>query len=602
MTMAPEHENETAVTTPERTLRVAGAQIENVVGDLEGNVARIRDAMDWAEECEADVLLLPELALTGYPLEDLAVRRDFVKASVEAVASLARASRRTTVVLGTIDVVPPRRSWDTRTRDVAIGAALLCDGEIRGMYHKVMLPNYEVFDEARNFAPGTEPALVWRIGEAIAGISICEDSWSGDGPPEAQAAAGAQILLVPNASPFHREKPGGRLAHCISLARRNGLPVVYVNSVGGQDELVFDGGSMVVDAEGTLLHRAPQFETARFCVDLEVGAPRQAPTPRTVHSRAAVPRAPGPAPEQAVQLEDIEQVWRALVLGTRDFAIRNGTSQAVLGISGGIDSALTATVAADALGSENVLCLSMPVRGTPDRELEDARLLASNLGVGFETIPIDDVIASVGNGLAPVIEGRPAGGVRRDLLARMRGAVLQAVSDELGYLALATVNKTELSLGSATLQGDMAGGFAPLKDCPKTLLYDLARHRNARGPVIPEVILDRTPTALLADEVALTSFDAIDPILVRRLEQGAGLREIVAAGFDQEVVRGVLQLFDDSEQQRRQSPPGVKITRRAFGTDRRTPITNAWRPFRREQELLAPGIFTGPVQAQDGAG
>jgi len=577
-------------------MRIACGQIENVVGDLDGNLARVREAMAWAEEQRADLLLLPELVLTGYPLEDLAVRKDFVRATAESLAALARESGSTATVVGTIDGIAPRRSWDSRSRDIAIGAAILCDGELRGVYHKILLPNYEVFDEARNFAPGGEPGAVWRVGEAVVGISICEDSWSDDGPPESQTAAGAQVLLVQNASPFELGKAHGRREHCARLARRNGVPVVYVNSVGGQDELVFDGGSLVVDAAGDLLHRAPQFETSLFCLDLELAPKRQSLTrPRTVHarpSRTAYPEIP--ASERGGPMEEIEQIWQALVVGTRDFAQRNGTDEAVLGISGGIDAAVTATVAADALGPENVLAISMPVEGTPQSEIEDAKRLAGRLGISLETIAFDELLAITGGGLSGVLEGRPAGGVRRDLLARMRGAVLQAVADRLGHLALATVNKTELSLGSASLYGDMAGHFAPLKDCPKSLLYGLARHRNAVEPVIPESVIDRTPSQLLSEDLAFSSFDAIDPILARRLERTEGLEEMIAAGFDPEVVRGVLQLIDDSEQQRRQSPPGVKITRRAFGKDRRMPITSAWRPYRREQELLAPGSVTGP--------
>lgn len=583
-------------------LRVAGGQIENVVGDLDGNVERISAVMAWAEECEADLLLLPELALTGYPLNDLAIRKDFVRAAGEALDELARRSGRTATIVGTIDPVPPRRSWDTRARDVAIGAAVLCDGEVRGVYHKVMLPNYEVFDEARNFAPGGDPAALWRLGETVVGISICEDSWSGDGPPELQAAAGAQLLVIQNASPFHRAKSDSRLAHCERVSRRNGLPVVYVNCVGGQDELVFDGGSLILDGEGSLLYRAPQFEPSRFCLDIVPG-PRRAGDhrPRSVHVRPQRSRAPQPPPPPPAALGDVEQVWEALVMGVRDFAHRNGTGDAVLGVSGGIDAAVTAAVAADALGSEHVLGVSMPVSTTPERETEDARELAAHLGIALDTVPIEQIVAAIGSGIAPVTERRPAGSVQRDLLARTRGAVLHAVSDELGHLALATVNKTELSLGSSTLHGEMAGGFAPLKDCPKTLLYELARYRNDRDHAIPERIIERTPTSLLVEEMALSSFGEIDLILVRHLEEGEDLDEIVAAGFDAELVRGVLQLVDASEQQRRQAPPGVKITRRAFGTDRRMPITSAWRPFRREQELLAPGVSPGPI-VERGAG
>jgi NAD+ synthase (glutamine-hydrolysing) len=569
-------------------LRVASAQLDNLVGDIAANCRAILEAMAWAEEQGADVLVLPELALTGYPLEDLALRREFIEATRDALGRLAEASGSTTTVVGTLDVVPPRRSWDTHPRDVAIGAALLCDGEVRGVYHKTLLPTYEVFDEARNFAPGTAPSAVWRIGETVAGVCICEDLWSGDGPPEAQAAAGAQVLLVPNASPFHREKPDGRRALAASVARRNGVPVIYVNCVGGQDELVFDGGSLVVGSDGRVLYRARQFRAERFCLDVAVAPPRPVDhRVRTVHARTGGRRSPEPPPPSPPQADEAAQVWGALVTGTRDFARRNGASAAVLGLSGGIDAAVTAAVAAEALGAANVLGLSMPAPDTPAEDLAGARRLADNLGIGFETVAMDAVMSALGGLLAPLLEGRPTGGTRNDLLARMRGAVLLAVSDELGHLALATGNKTELSIGSAALYGDMAGGFAPLKDCPKTLLYRLARHRNALGPAIPETTLARTPSALRDEDVALPPYEELDEIVERYVERAAGLDDIVAAGFDPTVVRGVLQLIDDAEPKRRQTPPGVKITARAFGKDRRMPITNAWRPFADESTELA---------------
>jgi NAD+ synthase (glutamine-hydrolysing) len=572
-------------------LRVAGAQLPNVVGDLDGNCRRILDAMGWAEGQGADVLLLPELALTGYPLEDLALRGEFMRAAMDALDRLARESARTTTIVGAVDLVPPRKSWDTRPRDVANGAALLSDGGVRGVYHKALLPTYEVFDEARNFAPGSDRDAVWRIGGTVAGVCVCEDLWSEDGPPEAQAAAGAQVLLVLNASPFHREKPKGRHTLVSTVARRNGVPLVYVNCVGGQDELIFDGGSLIVDADGDLVYRAEQFSAARFCVDVETAPARPVSRAvRTVHTRAGLDRAAAPAPPSAALMPEIEQIWCALVIGTRDFARKNDATAAVLGLSGGIDSAVASAVAAEALGAENVLGVAMPAPGSPQRDLGDAEALAKSLGIGFEVVPMDPLMTSVASGLAPVIEGRPTGEVRHDLLARMRGAMLQAISDELGHLALASGNKTELSLGSAALYGDMAGGYAPLKDCPKTLLYALARFRNVERQEIPEAIIEKLPSALMGDDTGLPAYEEIDPIVERYVEKGHGLEEIVADGFDPTVVRGVLQLIDNAEPLRRLVPPGVKISSRAFGKDRRMPITNAWRPFRDEEEKLAPSV------------
>jgi NAD+ synthase (glutamine-hydrolysing) len=572
-----------------QALRVAGAQLENVVGDIEGNRGRTLEAMRWAEGEGADVLALPELALTGYPLEDLALRPEFVDAAMSALADLARHSGRTATVVGTVDAVRPRRGRDSRPRSVAIAAALLCDGELRGTYQKVLLPNYELFDEARNFAGGSKPGALWRIGGAIAGVSICEDLWSSDGPPEAQAAGGAQVLIVPNASPFHRGKPEGRRALATSVARRNGVPVVYVNCVGGQDELVFDGGSIVVDAAGELLYRAVQFEPARFCLDVPLARARPlSRRPSVVHARVGAPRPPEPPPPSPPQADDLTQVWQALVLGTRHFTQRNGAHAVVLGLSGGIDSAVTAAIAADALGPENVLGVSMPAPGSPEVELTNARRVASQLGIEFQLIEIGPVMAALAGGLGGVLEQRVTDRAEEELRARARGAILLAIADELGRLLLATGNKSELSVGSAVLYGDMAGGFAPIRDCPKTLLYPLARHRNSQGAAIPESVLERPPSALRQEWLDLPSYEVLDPIVELYVERGQGPEAIVAAGFDRATVRGVLQLIDDAEFERRQAPPGVKITARTFGKDRRMPIANAWRPFVEEEtELVA---------------
>jgi NAD+ synthase (glutamine-hydrolysing) len=577
-------------------IRVAGVQLENVVGDLAGNAQRILDAMEWAEEQEADVVVFPELALTGYPLADLVLREEFVDAALARVRWLAERSGHTAAVIGTVDRVPPRRSWDTRDRDVAISSAMVCDGQLRGFYHKTLLPNYEVFNEARNFAPGSEPERVWQIGETIAGVVICEDSWSGDGPPEDQSAAGARILLVPNASPFNLEKPAGRQKLVSEVARRNGTPVVYVNLVGGQDELVFDGGSLVVDAEGELLYRARQFEAERFVLDVPLGGRRPVTgEPRTVHTRPRPRRAPLPPPEPAPQISDEEQVWCALVVGTRDFVRKNGGTTAVLGLSGGIDASVTAAVAAEALGAENVLGIAMPSPESPPGELEDARELAHRLGIEFHVIPIADVTAAIERGLGPLLERESAPGAGEALQARTRATLLFAVADRLGHIPLATGNKSELSIGSAALFGDMAGAFAPIKDVPKTLVYRLAQLRNTRDEAIPPRILERTPSVMRDELHTLPDYDVLDPIVQRYLERGQALDELVSAGFDPDLVRGVLQLVDDAEFKRRQTPPGVKITTRAFGQDLSMPITNSWRPFHAEEaELVAPGAEAGP--------
>lgn len=570
----------TALTLHDGVLRVAVAQLPNVVGDLDGNGRRILEAMSWAEDAGADVVVFPELALTGYPPGDLVAREDFVDRAQEVLEELAASSGSTVAVVSSVIRVPPRRSWDARERSVAIAAAVLCDGQLRGTYHKVLLPNYQIFNEARSFAPGEQPGALWRIGEAVAGIAICEDLWSGDGPPERQAAAGARILLVPNASPFYREKSVGRLQLARQVARRNGVPVVYVNCVGGHDDLVFDGGSIVVDSDGELLHRARQFAPESFVLDVPLGPPRQLRTRvTTAHARPARPRGPLPAAETTPQLSDDEQVWAALVLGTRDFVRGNGATEVVLGLSGGIDAAICASVAADALGPENVLGVAMPGPNSPVEELKDARTVAGTLGIRFAEIPIAAATHELSQALSAVIGtsfGPRAGAA---LETRSRTAIVWAICDELGALQLATGNKSELSIGAASLRGDMAGAFAPLRDCPKTLLHRLALQRNARSPVIPARVLSRTSAPDTSPGPAAPPYDELDAILERYLELGESAEALIADGLDSATIRYVLQLVDDAELERRQTPPGVRITQRAFGQDRRMPITNAWRPF-----------------------
>lgn len=579
-------------------MRVAVAQLPNRVGDLHGNCERIAAAMDWAEgDVGADVLVLPELALTGYGLGDLVLHREFVDDAADALAELARRSGRTTTVVSTVDRVAPRRSWDTRERDVAISAALLSGGEVRGTYHKVLLPFYDVFDEARHFAPGLRPDALWRIGDVVAGVAICEDLWSADGPPEAQSAAGAQILLVPNASPFHRGKAEGRLANTRAVARRNGVPVVYVNCVGGQDELAFDGGSIVVAADGTLLHRGREFAEDRFWVDVEVAAPR--PLLRAaanVHTRPLPRREPSALPPPRSPLRETEAVWSAIVTALRDYVERNGFQGVALGLSGGIDSAVTAALAADAVGADRVIALAMPSPETAEGETVDARKLAANLGIFLEVVSVDTP-TSEEDVPDPALEQDVAESAydRERRYARARAAMLADIFDERGYLLLATGNKSEISIGEATLFGDLAGGFAPLKDCPKTLVYELAAFRNERSPVFPPQTLQRPATTRRLAPVDLPSYEVLDDIVRRYVEHGEGLSEIVAAGHDAAVVEDVLRRVDDAELTRRYAPPGVKVTSRAFGQDRRMPISNAWRAHRRPP--ASPGVV--PLGAEE---
>lgn len=548
-------------------LRVAGAQLNLCVGDLSGNEGRIAEAMAWAESEGADVLLLPELAVNGYPPEDLVLRADFVEAGVETVARLAGRSGSTVTVVGFVDRAQGR-SWgaiDAEERQVANAAAVLHRGRILGSYHKIHLPNYGVFDEDRYFAVGEHPDRIWRLdGGTRAGISICEDIWLPDGPPRRQAAAGAEVLLNINASPFHKGKAKERERMLAERARAGGAPVVYLNLVGGQDELVFDGCSVVLAADGTVVHRSPQFREDLFLVEVPLpGEPVVAGTP-TPH------------------LDPVEEVYRALTVGLGDYVRKNGFRQVVIGLSGGIDSALTAVVAADALGPEAVWGVAMPSRFSSQHSIDDARRLAENLGIRFDVIPVDPVFQSYQEVLAPVFAGTDFGVAEENLQARTRGALLMALSNKHGPMVLATGNKSEMAAGYATLYGDMVGGYAVLKDVLKTLVYDLARWRNKDGEVIPHSTIDKPPSAELRadqrDTDTLPPYEVLDAILELYVEADLGVAEIVDRGFDSETVTRVARMVDRNEYKRRQAAPGVKITAKAFGKDRRLPITNHYRP------------------------
>ena len=548
------------------TLRVAGAQLDLTVGDIPGNEAAIAEAMKGADEGGADVLLVPELAITGYPPEDLVHRRDFVDANIEALHRLAAQSTGLTTIVGFVDRASgaPRGSVDSETREVANAAALLRDGQIVGIYHKVLLPNYGVFDEDRYFTVGEAPAAVWDIAGTVAGVSVCEDIWIPGGPPSRQAARGARVLLNINASPFYRGKAAEREEMLANRARAAGASVVYLNLVGGQDELVFDGASLVLGPDGSVIHRSPQFEEDFFVVDVPLGD-------ESVELASVTPL-----------LEPTEEVYRALTTGLRDYVTKNGFRSVVIALSGGIDSALTATIAADALGADAVWGVAMPSRFSSKHSVDDARELALNLGIRFEVIEIDDVYQSHLDTLDPLFEGTEFGVAEENLQARSRGATLMAISNKFGPMVVATGNKSEMATGYATLYGDMVGGYSVLKDVFKTLLYELARWRNKDAEVIPQNTIDKPPSAELRpdqkDSDSLPAYEVLDAILERYVEDDLGIDEIVADGYDVVTVTRVISMVDRNEYKRRQAAPGVKITTKAFGKDRRLPITNAYRP------------------------
>ena len=540
-------------------MRVAGAQVNLTVGDLDGNEAVILAAMERAEAAGADVLLLPELAVTGYPPEDLLLRPAFIAAARDVVDRLAAASGTCTTVVGFPAAVEPDDSLDAYPRSVANAAAVMRDGRVVDVYEKVLLPSYGVFDESRYFRPGRVPDQTVEIAGTTVGVSVCEDVWDEEGPPLAQARAGAEVLLNINASPFHHGKAAERERLLGSRARGAGAPLVYLNLVGGQDELVFDGCSMVIDASGAVIHRSPQFEEDFFVVDL----------------------ATGEGGTVAPLLEPEEELYTALTTGLSDYVDKNGFGRVVIGLSGGIDSALTAAIAVDALGSERVVGVGMPSGFSSDHSVADAERLATNLGIEFHLLPIGDVYDAFVKALSPVFGDRPFGLAEENVQARTRGVLLMGISNKLGPMVLTTGNKSELAVGYATLYGDMAGGFSVLKDVLKTRVYALARWRNRVGEVIPESSITKPPSAELRpdqrDADSLPPYAVLDGILERYVERDMSVRAIVEDGYDESTVVEVAGLVDRNEYKRRQSAPGVRVTTKAFGKDRRLPITNHYR-------------------------
>jgi len=559
-------------------LRVAGVQMNPTVGDLEGNAGLIKEAMAWAEGTAADVLLLPELALTGYPPEDLLLREAFISRNLAVLDDIAAASGSTVTLVGFVDRVEGNGpDDDSIPRRVANSAAVLADGEIRGIYHKCLLPNYGVFDERRYFVHGSNPAALFGIAGVAVGVSICEDIWSPDGPPSQQAAAGAQILLNINGSPYHQDRGAERAMLLSDQAHRSGVPVVYVNMVGGQDELVFDGDSMVFDPDGSLRYRGPQFAEARFVLDVPVGATTVRPA-ISMEGHGVAGESPVETPPSAKPLGEEAEVYAALVTGLGDYVTKNGFREVVIGLSGGIDSALTAVIAVDALGPDAVVGVTMPSRYSSQGSVDDSEDLAARLGCRFESVPIDDIFGSFLEALGPMFAGTGPNVAEENLQARIRGAILMGISNKFGGMVVTTGNKSEMAVGYATLYGDMAGGFAVLKDVAKTLVYRLAEWRNRDDEVIPRSIIEKPPSAELRpdqkDSDSLPDYDLLDAVLERYVEHDEAAESIIDAGFDEATVERVARLVDRNEYKRRQAAPGVRITKKAFGRDRRLPITN----------------------------
>ena len=541
-------------------MRIALGQVDATVGDLPGNVDLLTAWASRATEADADVVVFPELAITGYPPEDLVLRPAFVDDNLIALDALAEnTTGGCSIVVGFVD-----RS----ERGIHNAAALVAGGQVVARYHKVKLPNYGVFDEARTFTPG-DAACPVRIAGSELGLSVCEDAWTPGAPFDEYAQRHTPVILNINGSPFHRGKADERIEICRERALETGSWIVYVNAVGGQDELVFDGGSVVVRPDGSLAHHAAMFEEDLLVVDIDG------------EISSAQERAPWP--------EDLEQVYLGLVLGLRDYVRKNGFEQVVLGLSGGIDSAFVTVLARDALGPEAVRTLAMPSPYSSPESLEDATQVATGLGVRLDVLEIADVFSGYLDVLRESFGGTKAGVAEENLQARIRGNLLMALSNKFGSLVLATGNKSEYAVGYATLYGDMAGGFAPIKDVPKTVVYELARWRNAIGgaetPPIPQRVLDKPPSAELRpdqrDTDSLPPYDVLDPIIEAYVEDDRSPEDIIAArGLDPKLVDRVVAMIDRAEYKRRQAAPGIKITPKAFGRDRRLPITNRYRRFR----------------------
>lgn len=575
-----------------RILRIALAQINTTVGDFNGNIAKIHDYIKKAKHYSADIIAFPELAITGYPPEDLLLKTQFIDDNLDALHKIAKKTEGITVIVGFVD----------RKDDIYNAAAIIHDRKILDVYHKKYLPNYGVFDEYRYFQSGSR-CPVYIKDETLFGVNICEDIWYPEGPARTQSLIGAEVIININASPYHIGKAKFREQMLYTRAVDNIVFIAYLNAVGGQDELVFDGHSIILNQDGFVIARGKQFKEDFIIADLELENTMikrlHAPLRRQEIiklDKSSIEKIKIPASKkierksltQSYQnpvLEPLEEIYTALVLGTSDYIKKNDFKGAVIGISGGIDSALVALIATDALGKENVNALFMPSVYTSKESIEDAYELASNLGINIMEISINEIFNSYISSLNKYFKGLKTDVTEENIQARIRGNLLMAFSNKFGWIVLTTGNKSEMSVGYATLYGDMAGGFAVIKDVPKTMVYELCRWRNNKSgkSIIPERMFNKEPSAELRegqkDSDVLPIYQELDPILKAYIEEDKSFQEILLTGCEVECVKKVIRMVDRSEYKRRQSPPGIKITARAFGRDRRFPITNRYRGF-----------------------
>ena len=551
-----------------RSFRLALAQINTTVGDLEGNARKAIEFIGRAREAGADLVAFPELTVTGYPPEDLVFKSQFVRENLERTRQIAAATSGITAVFGFVDDSGGLRN----------AAAIARDGRLDAVYHKRRLPNYGVFDEARYFVPG-DSFPTYDVAGVPVGVNVCEDIWfeDADDAVPVQTAAGAQLIVTINGSPYHAEKLRQREGLVSGLASRYGVHAAYVNLVGGQDELVFDGASLVFGPDGECIARGAQFEEDLLVADLALGATSTAGTPS--------PELPPIRPVERARYEGDGEVYAALVLGTRDYVRKCGFGKALVALSGGIDSSLVATVAVDALGAENVVCVAMPSRFSSEGSVLDAQALARNLGIELWELPIESAFRSMLDTLSPQFQDTEWGVAEENIQSRIRGNLIMALSNKFNWLVLTTGNKSEMATGYATIYGDMAGGFAVVKDVPKVLVYRLCEYRNTLGDgeVIPRSVIEKPPSAELRpdqkDADSLPPYEVLDPILKAYVEDDISYADIVRMGYAEADVQRAITLADRNEYKRRQAPPGIKITPRNFGRDRRMPIANRYRPF-----------------------
>ena len=560
-----------------KKIRITGAQLSFTVGAIQENKSKILNTLEEAEKINSDIVVFPELCVTGYPPEDLLLRESFVGKNFAVLEEIAEFSGRTSGVIGFVDRSLEEQTMDNVDRNITNAAAIVQNGDVKGIYHKCYLPNYSVFDEARYFAKGTKPEEIFWYEDIAVGINICEDIWINNGPAEEQVKKGASLIININASPFDINKTESRKVNVRDKAKKLKVPILYLNMVGGQDELVFDGGSFLVDADGNIIYQAGQFSEEIFSFDLELEIKNVKSENKLIVNEK---KSDLPPLKTSDSLSELESMYAALKMGLSDYVEKNNFKKVLVGLSGGIDSALTATIAVDALTSDNVIGVAMPSKFNPKSSLEDAKELADNLNIELKTVNIEETAEKFRNLLKDNIDDDLKSVVDENIQSRIRGNILMGLSNQLGAMVVSTGNKSEMAVGYSTLYGDLVGGFALLKDVYKTEVYKLSDYRNSISKVIPQNIIEKKPSAELSedqyDSDSLPEYDLLDKILKMYIELDYSSEKIINSDIDKEVVFDILEKIDRNEYKRKQVAPGVKLTSRAFGKDRRMPITNTY--------------------------